>query len=108
LDSWCDYRSVWTESMQVLLEFMSTYFFLSKFSFVTVIKKYWNCATYSQGLLTSFIYRFCPTFWWRDSNVYLLFLCVYLQTNFLTNVNYSIYYFFTISLLSSNRFTSSA
>jgi hypothetical protein len=73
LDSWWDDKRFWTDSLEVLLEFdVHLFSSWSKFSFDTVIKKYWNCITYSKGLLTLFIYRFCPTFWWRDSDIYLL------------------------------------
>jgi hypothetical protein len=38
------------------------------FWFVTVGPKYLNCAIFSKHLYIS-ISRFCPAFWWRDSNI---------------------------------------
>jgi hypothetical protein len=32
-----------------------------------------NCATFSTHLLAIFMPRFCPAFWWRDSNIYVDF-----------------------------------
>jgi hypothetical protein len=44
-----------------------------KFWFVIVIPKYLNCDTFSNGLFAIFMSRFCPTFWWWDNNIYLIF-----------------------------------
>jgi hypothetical protein len=59
-------------------------FFLNQIWFVTVVPKYLNCATFSNDLLTIFLPWFCPAFWWRDSNIYLVFSAV---TYRLTSIN---------------------
>jgi len=43
------------------------------FGFVTVVPKYLNCATFSKDVLVTFIFWFCPAFWWRDMPKYLVF-----------------------------------
>jgi hypothetical protein len=44
-----------------------------RFWFVTVVPKYLNCATFLKHLSAIFMSWFCPPFWWRDSNIYLVF-----------------------------------
>jgi hypothetical protein len=44
-----------------------------KFWFLTVVHRYLNCATFSKVLLAIFMLWFCPAFWWRYSNIYLVF-----------------------------------
>jgi hypothetical protein len=64
----------WTEWYQLLPEFglllISSWI---KFWFITVVPKYMYYATFSKYLLANFISWFCPAFWWRDSNMYLVF-----------------------------------
>jgi hypothetical protein len=40
--------------------------------FLLVVPKYLNCCTFSRHLLPIFMPWFCPAFWWRDSNIYLV------------------------------------
>jgi hypothetical protein len=44
----------------------------NKFVFVTVVPRYFNFATFSKCLLAIFMSWWCPAFWWRDSNTYLV------------------------------------
>jgi hypothetical protein len=44
-----------------------------KFSFVPITLKYYNCATFLKDLLAIFMSWICPAFWWRASNIYLVF-----------------------------------
>jgi hypothetical protein len=70
---WEDERFA-TEWCQALQEF-SVHLISSwiKFSFVMVVPKFLNCATFSNHMLPIFISWFCPAFWWRDSNICLVF-----------------------------------
>jgi hypothetical protein len=57
-------------------------FFLNQVWFVTAIPRYLSCVTFSKYLLTIFMSRFCRAFWWRDSNMYLVFSDVYPKNPF--------------------------
>jgi hypothetical protein len=71
--------------------------------FVTVIPKYLNFATFSKGLLAIFMLWFCPAFWWRDINMYLVFSAFTSRpTSLLVSIRASVF------MLYHNRFTSSA
>jgi len=45
--------------------------------FVTVVPKYLNFATFLKNLLAISILCFCPAFWWRDINIYIVFSVFY-------------------------------
>jgi hypothetical protein len=72
--SWREDRRFCTEWKQAFQEFnlllVSSWI---KLWFITVAPKYLNCDTFSNDLFAIFMSRFWPTFWWRDSNIYLVF-----------------------------------
>jgi hypothetical protein len=71
-----------------------------KFWFVTVVPKYFNCATFSKHLLGIFMSWFCPAFWWWDSNMYLVFsVFTSRPTSLLASIKDSVFCFM-ISMLS--------
>jgi hypothetical protein len=76
-DSRWEDKRFWTECYQALSEFnlllISSWI---KFWSVTVFTKYLNCDTFSNDLFAIFISRFWSTFWWRDSNIYLVWLSI--------------------------------
>jgi hypothetical protein len=74
----------------------------------TVVPKCLNCATFSRDLSGIVILWFCPAFLWRDSNIYLVFSAYTSRpTSALALIRVSVFSF-VISMLSPNRFTSSA
>jgi hypothetical protein len=63
-----------------------------KFWFDTDVPKYLNCARFSNHLLAVFISWFCPTFWWQDSNMYLVFFVfTFRSTSFLASITDSVF-----------------
>jgi hypothetical protein len=74
LDSRREDKRFCTEWQQALPEFslllISSWI---RIWFVIIVLKYLNCATFSNNLLAFFMSWFCPAFWWRDSNIYLVF-----------------------------------
>jgi hypothetical protein len=78
-DSRWEDRRFWTETEFNLLLISSWI----KFWFVTVAPKYLNCDTFSNDLFATFMSRFWPTFWWRDSSIYLVsnFKCAFSMTD---------------------------
>jgi hypothetical protein len=67
-----------------------------------------NCATFSKHLLVIFMSWFCPAFWWRDSNMYLVFSVITSRpASLLASIKESVF-FFVISMLYPSRFASSA
>jgi hypothetical protein len=77
-----------------------------KFFCVTVVPKYLIFATFSK--LAIFMSWFCPAFWWRDSNICLVF-CAFISrtTSLLASIQVSVL-FFMISMLSPNKLKSPA
>jgi hypothetical protein len=60
----------------------------------TVALKYLNCDTFLKDLFAIFISRFRPTFWWRDSNIYLVFSTVIsTSTSLLASIKVSVFFF---------------
>jgi hypothetical protein len=73
-DSRWEDRRFWTEEKQVLPDF--NLFLISswiKLWFVTVVPKYLNSYIFSNDLFDIFMSQFWPSFWWWDSNMYLVF-----------------------------------
>jgi hypothetical protein len=74
LDSKQEDKTFWTEWLQAWSEFnlilISSWI---RIWFVIVVPKYLNFATFSKHLLAIFMSQLCPAFWWRDSNIYLVF-----------------------------------
>jgi hypothetical protein len=74
LDSRQQNKRFRTEWYQALPEFcLHSISSWMKFWFVTIVPKYLNCDTFPNDLFVIFMSRFRPTFWWRDSNIYLVF-----------------------------------
>jgi hypothetical protein len=58
-----------------------------RFWFVTVVPRYLNCATFSKHLFPVFMSWFCPAFWWRGTNIYLIFsVFTYMPTSLLASI----------------------
>jgi hypothetical protein len=100
-------RRLWTEWQQALPELnpllISSWI---KFWFVTVVRKYFNCDTFSNELFAVFMYQIWPAFWWRDSNIFLVFTAFSSRpSSLLATIKVSVF-FFILSMLSPSRFTS--
>jgi hypothetical protein len=68
-------------------------------SFVAVVPKCMNCATFSKDLLTIFMLWICPVFWWRDNNTYIIFSAFTSRPIFLL----ASLFFFMVSILPPSR-----
>jgi hypothetical protein len=65
-----------------------------RFRLVIIIHKYLNCATFSKYLLAVLMSWFCPAFWWRDSNIHLVFsVFTSRPTSLLASVSVSVFFF---------------
>jgi hypothetical protein len=80
--------------------------FLLNQIFITFVPKYLNCDTFSNYLFPIIMSRFWPAFWWRDSNICLVFSTfISISTSLPASINVSVF-FFIVSMLSPSRFTS--
>jgi hypothetical protein len=77
-----------------------------RFWFVIVVPKYVNWATFSKHLLVIFMSRFCPAFWWWDSNIHSVFSVYFVTDHYLlvpflniTSHNIKFYYINTWYLI---------
>jgi hypothetical protein len=75
-----------------------------RFSFVIIVPKYLNCATFSNNLLPVFMSWFWPAFWWWDSNVYLVFYVFTSRPTYLLASIKVCVFFFMVFILSPSRF----
>jgi hypothetical protein len=74
LDNRREGKRLWTEWQQAFPEFsLLLISSCSQFSYVSVVPRYLNFATYSKDLFAISMLRFCPTFWLRDINIYIVF-----------------------------------
>jgi hypothetical protein len=72
---------------------------------VTGSPKYFKISALSKDLLALFMLRFCPAFWWRENNIYLVFHAfVCSLTSVLASIKVSVF-FLMVSMLSPSRFT---
>jgi hypothetical protein len=67
-------RRLWTQWQQAFPVFILLLISsCMQFRSVNVVPSYLNIATISKDLFAIFMLRFCPTFWLRDTNTYLVF-----------------------------------
>jgi hypothetical protein len=75
-----------------------------QFWFVAVVNKYMNFSTHSNDLLSVSKLWYCPTFWWRDTTIYLVF-CTFTSrpTSLIELMYYSLWYSYFHSVYSHRQ-----